>query len=87
MRGDINAVAIAAKALGIPVDPAERAAHLLIHRKQIARGLIDIDEVDDDAMRTGAKFCSKNVRALWASAGRTGEALRHTSESAATMDP
>src|SRR5436190_22186967 len=54
MRGDINAVAVAAEALGVPVDLAERATHLLVHRKQIARGLIDIDEVDDDGMRAGA---------------------------------
>ncbi len=54
MRRDINAVAVAAEALGVPVDPAERAPHLLVHRKQIAAGLIDIDEVDDDAMRAGA---------------------------------
>ena len=47
-------VAVAAEALGVAVDPGERAAHLLVHRKQIAAGLIDVDEVDDDAMRAGA---------------------------------
>ena len=54
MRGNIDAVAVAAEALGVAANPGERAAHLLIHRKQIAVGLIDIDEVDDDAMRAGA---------------------------------
>src|SRR5258707_3304587 len=54
MRRNINAVAVAAEAVGVPVDPAYRVAHLLVHRKQIAGGLIDIDEVDDDAMGAGA---------------------------------
>ena len=34
--------------------PRRAAPHLVVHREQVATGLIDVDEVEDDAMRAGA---------------------------------
>ena len=54
MRRKVKSLAVAAEFLRIAPGPGDRAAHLLIHRQQIAAGLFDIDEVDDDGMRAGA---------------------------------
>jgi len=54
MRRDIEALAVAAESLRVAPRPGNGAAHLLVHREQIAARLLDVDEVEDEAMRTGA---------------------------------
>ena len=54
MRRDIKPLAVAAEFFRVAPGPRDRAAHLLVHRHQIAAGLIDIDEIDDDGVRPGA---------------------------------
>ena len=55
MRRDIDAVAVAAEALGVACRPRRaRAAPARYIGNRSPLGLIDIDEVDDDAMRAGA---------------------------------
>ena len=51
MRAQIKPVGIAAEALGILVDPAHRAPHLLDHGEQAAAGVVDIGEVENDVVR------------------------------------
>src|SRR5215813_4885660 len=53
MAGDVKAARIAAELLRIPVDPGDRAAHLLGHRQEVAADRIDIVEVGDDAVGAG----------------------------------
>ena len=54
MRRDVEAIRIAAEASRIAEAPGQRAAHLLVHRHQVAAGLLDIDEVDDHRVNAGA---------------------------------
>ncbi len=54
MRRDVKPLAVAAETVRVVPGPRDRAAHLLVHRHQIAAGLLDIDEIGDDAMRAGA---------------------------------
>src|ERR1700728_4704528 len=54
MRRNIKALAVAAEFFGVTPGPGDGAADLLIHRQQVAAGLIDIDEVDKHRMRAGA---------------------------------
>jgi hypothetical protein len=49
----IEALAVATEALGIPVDPRDRATDLLGHRHQIAVRLQHIDEVEHGEMGAG----------------------------------
>ena len=47
----MDAIGIATKARGVPVDPGDGAPHLIRHRHQIAARLDHVDEVQDDMMR------------------------------------
>ena len=51
MRHQMQPVAVAAEFLGVAIDPADRAPHLLDHREQAASGIVDIGEVEHDEMR------------------------------------
>src|ERR1700761_4063179 len=53
MRRDEETLTVAAETLGVAPGPGDGAAHLLIHRKQIAAGLLHIDEIENDRMRAG----------------------------------
>src|SRR5215204_7256844 len=53
MTGDVNAIAVAAEFFRVVVDPGHCATHLPGHRHQVAGDVVDIVEVDYDAMRTG----------------------------------
>ena len=55
MRRNVKSLAVAAELIRVAPGPGDGAANLLIHRQQIAAGLIDIDEVDEDGMRAGAR--------------------------------
>ena len=50
MRAQIEPAGVAAEALGVLVDPANGAAHLLDHGKEAAARIVDIGEVEDDEM-------------------------------------
>ena len=54
MRRNIKPVAVAAEFLGVAPGPGQRAAHLFVHRHQVAVRLLDIDEVEDHGVRAGA---------------------------------
>ena len=53
MAGDIDALGIGAEAGGVFVDPGDGAADLLRHRQQIAAGLLNLHEVEDDEVGAG----------------------------------
>ena len=42
---------VAAEFVGVAIDPANRAPHLIDHRKQAAAGIVDIGEIEHDKMR------------------------------------
>ena len=42
------------KLSALRADPGDAAPHLVVHREQVAARLVDIDEVEDDAVRAGA---------------------------------
>jgi hypothetical protein len=44
---------LAAEALGVAVNPCDRAAHLLGHRHEVAARLQDVDEVRHHVVRAG----------------------------------
>src|SRR5213593_2083597 len=50
MAGDVDAARIATEACGVLVDMGDGAAHLLRHRHQVAADVIDVVEINDDAV-------------------------------------
>jgi hypothetical protein len=54
MAADIEAVGVAAEARRVAVDPGDRTADLIGHRKQAAIGILDPDKIGHDVMRAGA---------------------------------
>src|SRR5215813_5473028 len=76
MAGDVKAARIAAELLRIPVDPGDRAAHLLGHRQEVAADRIDIVEVGDDAVGAGVNE----------QLGEVGEVARAPVSPGAAMD-
>src|SRR5581483_10001919 len=50
---DIKSLPIAAELMRVAPRPGDGAAHLLVHRKQVAASLLDVDEIGDQAMRSG----------------------------------
>src|SRR5262249_41115645 len=63
MRDQIKPVAVAVELVGVAVDPADRAAYLLDHRKQAPVGVIDSAEFEHDKIAAGAheRFGDKAV--------------------------
>ena len=53
MAADVEPVRVAAEARGVLVDPGDRAAHLPRHDHQVAAGIVDIGEIENDAVGAG----------------------------------
>ncbi len=63
------------KFVGVAIDPADRAPHLLDHRKQVAAGLIDIGEIEHHGMRAGVNEAARPERRNRPRAGAPGAAV------------
>src|SRR5215218_8853990 len=53
MAGDIDSARITAELIGVFVNPGDGTAHLCGHGHQVAGNVVDIVEVDDDAVPAG----------------------------------
>src|SRR5581483_10062136 len=60
---DIKSLPIAAELMRVAPRPGDGAAHLLVHRKQVAASLLDVDEIGDQATRSGEPRIAR-VRSL-----------------------
>ena len=75
MRREIEPIGIAAERLGVAIDPADRAPHLLDHRKQAAARVVDVDEVEHDVMRAGVHERLGQERVVGGAVGAPGAAM------------
>ena len=66
---------VAAEAFRVAPGPGDGARHLLGHRREIAAGLLDIDEIDDDRMRAGAHDRLGDQRRFGGAAAQPGAAM------------
>src|SRR5205807_8186874 len=66
---------VAAEALGVLVDPANGAAHLLDHGKEAAARIVDIGEVEDDEMRPGPHEWFGQASVVGGAVGAPGSAV------------
>jgi hypothetical protein len=75
MARDVQAVGIAAEAARVPVDPGDRATHLVGHRHHASAHVLDRGEVRHDEVGTGAHEQLGGKRIVLGEAGAPRDAV------------
>ena len=75
VRAQIEPAGIAAEALGVAIDPGDRAPALVDHRHDVAVGLRHVVELDVDEVRAGLDERLSEVGAVGRTGGRPGTGI------------